>query len=97
MIFFSLDMACYFSARRVLRNLEKYVLFSEIAVDSTPAIDAVVNSDKVRLRLLKEEEELTKKLEDGDTSVTERLKEVIFISKNLKIYSPKKLYLENVR
>ncbi|PAV91654.1 hypothetical protein WR25_20129 [Diploscapter pachys] len=48
----------------------------EIAVDSTPAIDAVVNSDKVRLRLLKEEEELTQKLEDGDTSVTERLKEV---------------------
>ncbi|PAV67989.1 hypothetical protein WR25_23357 [Diploscapter pachys] len=48
----------------------------EIAVDSTPAIDAVVNSDKVRLGLLKEEEELTQKLEDGDTSITERLKEV---------------------
>jgi hypothetical protein len=32
----------------------------------------------VRLKLLEEEQELTKKLENGDTEASERLKEVIF-------------------
>ncbi|GMR33223.1 hypothetical protein PMAYCL1PPCAC_03418 [Pristionchus mayeri] len=40
----------------------------EIAVDATSAIDIVVKSDKVRLALLEEQEKLTKRLEDGDTS-----------------------------
>ena len=38
----------------------------------------MLNSDKVRLNLLNEEAALTKKLEDGDTSVTERLQQVTF-------------------
>ncbi|CAD6198037.1 unnamed protein product [Caenorhabditis auriculariae] len=48
----------------------------EIKVDSTSAIDTVVKSDKNRMRLLDEEAALTKQLEEGDTTVTERLKEV---------------------
>lgn len=49
---------------------------SEIEVDRTSAIDTVVKSDKKRLQLLEEEAELTKKLEGGDVSASERLKEV---------------------
>jgi len=52
-------------------------------VDSTSAIDTVVKSDKKRLALLEEEAELTKKLEAGNASVSERLKEVwLHISHN---------------
>lgn len=49
---------------------------TEIEVDKTSAIDTVVKSDKHRLALLCEEAELTKKLEEGNVSVGERLKEV---------------------
>lgn len=48
----------------------------EIEVDKTSAIETVIKSDKVRLALLEEEAALTKKLEEGDVSVNERLKEV---------------------
>ncbi|CAI5451952.1 unnamed protein product [Caenorhabditis angaria] len=48
----------------------------EIQVDSTSAIDTVVKSDKKRLALIDEEAKLTAQLEEGDTGVTERLKEV---------------------
>ncbi|KAF8386346.1 abcf-1 [Pristionchus pacificus] len=50
----------------------------EIAVDATSAIDTVVKSDKHRLKLLEEQDALTKKLEEGDTSteLTERIQEV---------------------
>lgn len=52
--------------------------FPEIAVDATSAIDTVVKSDKHRLKLLEEQDALTKKLEEGDTSteLTERIQEV---------------------
>lgn len=56
------------------------ISFTEIEVDSTTAIDTVVRSDKHRLALLEEETQLTKKLEDGDVSVGERLKEVAIFS-----------------
>lgn len=45
-------------------------------MDKTSAIDTVVKSDKRRLELIKEEAELTKKLESGDMNAGERLKEV---------------------
>lgn len=48
----------------------------EIEVDDTSAVDTVVKSDKVRMNLLQEEINLTKLLEEGDSSVGERLKEV---------------------
>ncbi|CAJ0945631.1 unnamed protein product, partial [Mesorhabditis belari] len=48
----------------------------EISVDSTSAINAVLLSDKKRNALLQEQEEMTKKLEDGDVSASERLKQV---------------------
>ncbi|KAE9550755.1 hypothetical protein FO519_006029 [Halicephalobus sp. NKZ332] len=48
----------------------------EIKVDRTSALNAVLLSDKVRVQLLDEQTALTKKLEDGDVSVTTRLQEV---------------------
>ena len=48
----------------------------EIKVDRTSALNAVLQSDKVRLQLLEEQASLTKQLEDGDISVTTRLQEV---------------------
>lgn len=58
---------------------------SEIKVDSTPAIDAVVKSDKHRLALMEEEAQLIKKLEEGDISVGEHLKEVTVWKRQLCI------------
>lgn len=55
------------------------LLISEIEVDSTRAIDAVVKSDKHRLALIEKEAQLTKKLEEGDISIGEHLKEVDII------------------
>ncbi|MFH4975122.1 hypothetical protein AB6A40_001831 [Gnathostoma spinigerum] len=57
-------------------NIDLLYCEQEIEVDDTPAIDAVVKSDKHRLALLEEEAELTRTLESGDISVGERLKEV---------------------
>ncbi|KHN83428.1 ATP-binding cassette sub-family F member 1 [Toxocara canis] len=57
-------------------NIDLLYCEQEIDVDKTSAIDTVVKSDKRRLALLDEEAELTKKLEGGDVSVGERLKEV---------------------
>jgi len=48
----------------------------EIAVDETSAIETVLRSDKVRVSLMDEEKELTKKLEDGDMEANERLQAV---------------------
>ncbi|VDL68596.1 unnamed protein product [Nippostrongylus brasiliensis] len=50
--------------------------FLEIAVDSTSAIDTVVKSDKKRLELLEEQQKLTSQLEDGDSTVVQRMQEV---------------------
>lgn len=55
----------------------------EIEVDKTSAINTVVNSDKYRLALLNEEEELTKRLDEGDISVGERLRDVSDELKNI--------------
>ncbi|ETN82309.1 ABC transporter, ATP-binding protein [Necator americanus] len=57
-------------------NIDILYCEQEIAVDSTSAIDTVVKSDKKRLALLEEQEELVKQLEDGDNNVVERMKEV---------------------
>uniref|UniRef100_A0A915Q5E3 ABC transporter domain-containing protein n=1 Tax=Setaria digitata TaxID=48799 RepID=A0A915Q5E3_9BILA len=64
-------------------NIDLLYCEQEIEVDSTPAIDAVVRSDKHRLSLVEEEMQLTKKLEEGDISVGERLKEVTDELKNI--------------
>lgn len=45
-------------------------------MDSTSAIDTVVKSDKKRLALLEEQDQLTKQLEDGDNNVVQRMQEV---------------------
>lgn len=58
----------------------KLSLPPEIEVDNTSAVEAVIKSDKYRLSLLNEEAELTSKLEDGDITVSGRLKEVLFSS-----------------
>uniref|UniRef100_A0AAF5Q5K5 Uncharacterized protein n=1 Tax=Wuchereria bancrofti TaxID=6293 RepID=A0AAF5Q5K5_WUCBA len=50
---------------------------TEIEVDKTSAVDAVVKSDKHRLALMEEETQLIRKLEEGDISVGEHLKEVV--------------------
>ncbi|VDK69257.1 unnamed protein product [Litomosoides sigmodontis] len=57
-------------------NIDLLYCEQEIEVDSSPAIDAVVKSDKHRLALMDEEAQLIEKLEEGDISVGERLKEV---------------------
>nr|CDJ88192.2 unnamed protein product [Haemonchus contortus] len=57
-------------------NIDILYCEQEIAVDSTSAIDTVVKSDKKRLALLDEESELTKQLEEGDSSVVQRLQEI---------------------
>uniref|UniRef100_A0A915B9J7 ABC transporter domain-containing protein n=1 Tax=Parascaris univalens TaxID=6257 RepID=A0A915B9J7_PARUN len=57
-------------------NIDLLYCEQEIEVDKTSAIDTVVKSDKRRLELIKEEAELTKKLESGDMNAGERLKEV---------------------
>uniref|UniRef100_A0AC35TVJ1 ABC transporter domain-containing protein n=1 Tax=Rhabditophanes sp. KR3021 TaxID=114890 RepID=A0AC35TVJ1_9BILA len=48
----------------------------ELSVDKTSAIDAVLNSDKARLELMKKEVDLTKKLEEGDENAIEQLQAV---------------------
>ncbi|CEF63501.1 ABC transporter-like domain and AAA+ ATPase domain and P-loop containing nucleoside triphosphate hydrolase domain-containing protein [Strongyloides ratti] len=45
----------------------------EIKVDKTSAINAVLNSDTVRLQLIEKEKELIQKLEDGDVNAGEEL------------------------
>lgn len=69
---------------------------SEIEVDSTLAIDAVVKSDKHRLALMEEEAQLIEKLEEGDISVGERLKEVIVRSCSYECSAYGLLYLVKV-
>lgn len=56
-------------------------LFSEIEVDDTPAVEAVVKSDKKRTSLLEEETALTVKVETGDMEANDRLKEVGSVSR----------------
>ncbi|CAD5234587.1 unnamed protein product [Bursaphelenchus xylophilus] len=58
----------------------------EIAVDETSAVDTVIKSDKVRLKLLEEEADLTKKLENGE-EVNERLQLVHDELRNIGAYS----------
>lgn len=58
-------------------------IFKEIEADKTSAIETVLRSDKVRTKLLEEEAELTKKLEAGDISVSEKLQEVSNELKNI--------------
>lgn len=62
----------------IFHNQYNHYFSPEIAVDATSAIDTVVKSDKERLKLLEEQDALTKKLEEGDTSteLTERIQEV---------------------
>lgn len=50
--------------------------FTEIEVDETPAVQAVINADTKRLALLKEEKELTQRVETGDMVANTRLKDV---------------------
>ncbi|EPB68628.1 ABC transporter, ATP-binding protein [Ancylostoma ceylanicum] len=57
-------------------NIDILYCEQEIAVDSTSAIDTVVKSDKKRLALLEEQDQLTKQLEDGDNNVVQRMQEV---------------------
>ncbi|MCP9263135.1 WD repeat-containing protein 36 [Dirofilaria immitis] len=64
-------------------NIDLLYCEQEIEVDSTPAIDAVVKSDKHRLALIEEEGQLIKKLEGGDISVSEQLKQVTDELKNI--------------
>ncbi|VDL87699.1 unnamed protein product [Nippostrongylus brasiliensis] len=57
-------------------NIDILYCEQEIAVDSTSAIDTVVKSDKKRLELLEEQQKLTSQLEDGDSTVVQRMQEV---------------------
>ncbi|KAI6210660.1 ATP-binding cassette sub-family F member 1 [Aphelenchoides besseyi] len=57
-------------------NIDILYCEQEIAVDETSAIETVLRSDKVRVQLLEEQEKLMKELEEGNTSVNERLQEV---------------------
>lgn len=56
-------------------------------MDDTSAVDAVIKSDVKRLELLKEEVDLTAKLENGETEVSERLQEVVDDLRNIGAYS----------
>ncbi|CAD5229135.1 unnamed protein product [Bursaphelenchus okinawaensis] len=67
-------------------NIDILYCEQEIAVDETSAIETVIKSDKVRLKLLEEEEDLTKKLENGE-EVNERLQEVHDELRNIGAYS----------
>ena len=49
---------------------------SEIVVDDTPAIEAVLKADVQRLQLLEEERKLIAASESGDDSQSERLEQV---------------------
>ncbi|CAG9540082.1 unnamed protein product [Cercopithifilaria johnstoni] len=75
----------HIAARRleIPPNIDLLYCEQEIEVDNTPAIDAVVKSDKYRLALIEEEAQLIKKLEEGDVSVGEHLKEVTDELKNI--------------
>uniref|UniRef100_A0A0N5AG92 ATP-binding cassette sub-family F member 1 n=1 Tax=Syphacia muris TaxID=451379 RepID=A0A0N5AG92_9BILA len=65
-------------------NIDLLYCEQEIEVDDTSAVDTVVKSDKLRTSLLEEEAQLIKKLEDGDVSVGERLKEIAEELRNIK-------------
>ncbi|VIO88985.1 Uncharacterized protein BM_BM3436 [Brugia malayi] len=75
----------HIAARRldIPPNIDLLYCEQEIEVDKTSAIDAVVKSDKHRLALMQEETQLIKKLEKGDISVGEHLKEVTDELKNI--------------
>ncbi|XP_072176841.1 ATP-binding cassette sub-family F member 1-like [Diadema setosum] len=57
-------------------NIDVLLCEQEVKADTTPAFLAVLNADKKRLALLKEEKELLEESERGDNSRSERLKEV---------------------
>ncbi|XP_038063471.1 ATP-binding cassette sub-family F member 1-like [Patiria miniata] len=57
-------------------NIDVLLCEQEVKADETPAFEAVLNSDKKRLALLKEEKELLAESERGDDSHSERLKQV---------------------
>ncbi|KAL3990375.1 ABC transporter family protein [Acanthocheilonema viteae] len=75
----------HIAARRldIPPNIDLLYCEQEIEVDNTPAIDAIVKSDKHRLALMEEEAQLIKRLEEGDISVGEHLKEVTDELKNI--------------
>uniref|UniRef100_A0A1I8EI32 ATP-binding cassette n=2 Tax=Wuchereria bancrofti TaxID=6293 RepID=A0A1I8EI32_WUCBA len=75
----------HIAARRldIPPNIDLLYCEQEIEVDKTSAIDAVVKSDKHRLALMEEETQLIRKLEEGDISVGEHLKEVTDELKNI--------------
>lgn len=51
----------------------------EVVADDTPAVEAVLRADQVRWKLLEEEKELMKAIDDGDEAIEklERLQEVV--------------------
>ena len=53
---------------------------SEIVVDDTPAIDAVLKADVKRLHLLEEEKRLITESEKGNDEHSDRLREVLYDS-----------------
>ncbi|XP_041481317.1 ATP-binding cassette sub-family F member 1-like isoform X1 [Lytechinus variegatus] len=57
-------------------NIDVLLCEQDVKADDTPAFLAVLNADKKRLALLKEEKELLEANERGDHSKSERLKEV---------------------
>lgn len=57
-------------------NIDVLLCEQDVKADDTPAFLAVLNADKKRLALLKEEKELLEENERGDHSKSERLKEV---------------------
>lgn len=64
-------------------------IFIEIEVDDTPAVQAVINADTKRTNLLKDEQSLILKVEDGDMDANLQLKEVfnfyyIYLFSNLQ-------------
>ncbi|XP_063966261.1 ATP-binding cassette sub-family F member 1-like [Lytechinus pictus] len=57
-------------------NIDVLLCEQDVKADDTPAFLAVLNADKKRLALLKEEKELLEANERGDHSKSERLKEI---------------------
>ncbi|XP_071802086.1 ATP-binding cassette sub-family F member 1-like [Asterias amurensis] len=57
-------------------NIDCLLCEQEVKADATPAFEAVLNSDTIRLKLMKEEKELIAESERGDDTHSERLKQV---------------------
>lgn len=66
-------------AARILpipKNIDILLCEQDVQADDTKAIDAVLKADKKRWDLLEEEKWLTKKIEAGETELSDRLNEV---------------------